>query len=104
VKNNGTWLVVPESRVLYFASEGSLTRLVGEGAKYWMDPGLGELEPRLDPLRFFRISRGKASRASWFNHLLVASTGFPEPLPLAELRLGRRTARIFPLFAPPQKN
>jgi two-component system LytT family response regulator len=42
---------------LFFASEGGLTRLVGETGQYWMDPTLNELEQRLDPARFFRISR-----------------------------------------------
>ena len=40
-----------------FASEEGLTRLVADGAQYWMDPTLNELEQRLDPARFFRISR-----------------------------------------------
>jgi len=43
--------------VLYFSSEDGLTRLVGESAQYWMDPTLNELEDRLDPARFFRVSR-----------------------------------------------
>jgi two-component system LytT family response regulator len=49
--------VVGESRVLYFGSEGSLTRLVADNGEYWMDPSLNDLESRLDPTRFFRISR-----------------------------------------------
>jgi len=49
--------VVGEARVLYFGTEGSLTRLVADGGQYWMDPSLNELEQRLDPARFFRISR-----------------------------------------------
>jgi two-component system LytT family response regulator len=57
VKNASRYLVVAESKVLYFSSEGGLTRLVGETAHYWMDPTLNELEERLDPERFFRISR-----------------------------------------------
>lgn len=57
VKNASRYLVVPESKVLYFSSEGGLTRLVAETAHYWMDPTLNELEQRLDPARFFRISR-----------------------------------------------
>jgi two-component system LytT family response regulator len=51
------YLVVGEARVLYFGTEGSLTRLVADGGQYWMDPSLNELEQRLDPARFFRISR-----------------------------------------------
>ena len=51
------YLVVGESRVLYFGSEGSLTKLVADSGQYWMDPTLNDLEERLDPARFFRISR-----------------------------------------------
>ncbi|SPF36578.1 Two component transcriptional regulator, LytTR family protein [Candidatus Sulfopaludibacter sp. SbA4] len=57
VRNAAHYIVVGESRVLYFASEGGLTKLVGDGAQYWMDPTLNELEQRLDPARFFRVSR-----------------------------------------------
>ena len=46
-----------EEKVVYFCSEDGLTRLTGEGAQYWMDPTLNELEARVDPARFFRISR-----------------------------------------------
>jgi two-component system LytT family response regulator len=57
VKNGSHYTVVSEARVFYFASEGGLTRLVGDGVQHWMDPTLNELEQRLDPSRFFRISR-----------------------------------------------
>jgi two-component system LytT family response regulator len=56
VKKAG-YLVVGEGRVIYFVSEDGLTRMVAEGGQYWMDPTLNELEARLDPARFFRISR-----------------------------------------------
>jgi two-component system, LytTR family, response regulator len=58
VKNAGHYLVVSEARVIYFASEDGLTRLVGEGGQYWMDPTLNELEGRVDRARFFG-SRGQ---------------------------------------------
>jgi two-component system LytT family response regulator len=57
VRNASHYTVVGEARVLYFSSEDGLTRLVGDGAQYWMDPTLNELEERLDPARFFRVSR-----------------------------------------------
>ena len=57
VKNAAHYLVVGEARVLYFASEEGLTRLVSDGGQYWMDPTLNELEQRLAPNRFCRISR-----------------------------------------------
>jgi two-component system LytT family response regulator len=57
VKHADGFVVVGESRVLFFASEGGLTRLIGDTERYWMDPTLNELEQRLDPMRFFRVSR-----------------------------------------------
>ncbi len=57
VRNASHYLVVGEAKVLYFSSEEGLTRLVADGAQYWMDPTLNELEVRLDAARFFRVSR-----------------------------------------------
>jgi two-component system LytT family response regulator len=57
VKSGEHYVVVGEAKVLYFSSEDGLTRLVADGAHYWMDPALNELEARLVPGRFFRISR-----------------------------------------------
>jgi two-component system, LytTR family, response regulator len=51
------YVVVPEARVVYFASEDGLTKLVADTGQFWMDPTLNELEQRLDAARFFRISR-----------------------------------------------
>jgi two-component system LytT family response regulator len=57
VKSASHYLVVGESKVLYFSSEDGLTKLIAEGGQYWMDPTLNDLEVRLDRSRFFRISR-----------------------------------------------
>jgi two-component system LytT family response regulator len=57
VKSASHYVVVPEARVLYFTSEDGLTRLAADNAEYSMDPTLNELERRVDPTRFFRISR-----------------------------------------------
>jgi two-component system LytT family response regulator len=57
VKSAAHYTVVGESRVLYFASEDGLTKLVAADGQFWMDPTLNDLEQRLDPKRFFRISR-----------------------------------------------
>ena len=58
VKSASHYLVVGEGRVRYFSSEDGLTKLIADTGEYWMDPTLNELEQRLDPSRFFRISRG----------------------------------------------
>ena len=73
VKNANHYLVVGEARVLYFSSEGGLTKLVADSAHSWMDPTLHELEQRLDPARFFR-----ASRAALINLNAVAGV-YPMP-------------------------
>jgi hypothetical protein len=54
---------------------------------------------------FHSMLPGSASggRMLPFNYLLLELIGSFEPL-LAPVRLGRRTARTFPLFPPPQKN
>ena len=57
VKSGSHYLVVGEARVLYFLSEDGLTKLLTDNGHYWMDPTLNQLETRLDPSRFFRISR-----------------------------------------------
>jgi len=71
-RSGSRYLVVGESHVLYFASEEGLTRLVGDTGQYWMDPTLNDLEKRLDPARFFRISR----------HALVNLNAVTEVFPL----------------------
>ena len=57
VRSGAHYIVIGESRALYFGTEGSLTYLVAETSRYWMDLSLNDLEQRLDPTRFFRISR-----------------------------------------------
>ena len=43
--------------VLLFTSEGGLTQLRTAEQRYWMQPSLTELDTRLDPALFFRVSR-----------------------------------------------
>jgi two-component system LytT family response regulator len=58
VRNESRYLVVPANETAYFESVDGLTRLVTkQGKSYWMDPPLQEIEQRLDPRQFFRISR-----------------------------------------------
>ena len=57
VRHGSSYLVINESRILFFESDGGLTRVVTESSSYSMDPTLNELEARLGSSRFFRISR-----------------------------------------------
>jgi two-component system, LytTR family, response regulator len=49
--------VVREADVEYFGFEDGLSTLHAAGARFLMDPSLNVLEGRLDPGRFFRVSR-----------------------------------------------
>lgn len=80
VRRGGRYLVVQESRVLYFGSEGSLTRLVGDDGEYWMDPTLNDLEQRLGPQRFFRISRAALINLNAVTEVIPLTGGSGEVL------------------------
>ncbi len=56
-KRGSRYYVVPRSDVLCFVSEGGLTMLQTAKHQLWMQPSLSDLEQRLDPARFFRVSR-----------------------------------------------
>ncbi len=49
--------IIPQKEVVYFSSEGGLTRVHTRDRHYLLDPTLNELEAFLDPNLFFRISR-----------------------------------------------
>lgn len=58
VRNGARYLVISADEAAFFESVDGLTRLVTDaGKQYWMDAPLNELESRVDPQRFFRISR-----------------------------------------------
>ncbi len=56
-KRGARFRVIAGNEVLYFASEEGLTKLCAADQHYWMEPTLNELEARLDPALFFRVSR-----------------------------------------------
>lgn len=56
-KRSSRYRVIPRQDVLFFASEGGITKLQTTDQYYWMQPTLTDLEARLDPSRFCRISR-----------------------------------------------
>lgn len=53
----GRYKVIPQRDVVYFSSEGGLTRLHTRDRAYVLEPTLGDLEERLDTALFFRLSR-----------------------------------------------
>ncbi len=57
VRSGDRFRIIPQKEVAYFSSEGGLTRLNTRDRQYVLDPTLNDLEERLDPNLFFRISR-----------------------------------------------
>jgi two-component system LytT family response regulator len=49
--------VIPQNDVIYLSSNGGLTRLHTRERDYVLDPTLNDLEARLDPALFYRVSR-----------------------------------------------
>ena len=56
-RKSHSYRVVHAREVLCFSSEGGLTKLHAADGHYWIPPTLNELEERLDPRQFFRVSR-----------------------------------------------
>ena len=56
-RRGAQYRVVQARDVLCFLSEEGLTKLQAIDQHYWMAPTLNDLEERLDPRQFFRISR-----------------------------------------------
>lgn len=56
-RRGSTYRVVAARDVLCFLSEDGITKLCSTDQHYWMSPTLNDLEARLDPRQFFRISR-----------------------------------------------
>ena len=57
VRCGDRYRVVPQRDVVYFSSEGGLTRAHTRERKYVLEPTLNDLEEGLDAAIFFRISR-----------------------------------------------
>ena len=70
--------VVPAGDVLAFVSENGLTKMLAAGEHYWVPPTLNDLESRLDPAQFFRISRAAIVNLDAVHELAPAQGGHGE--------------------------
>lgn len=73
-----TYRVVPAADVLCVVSEDGLTKLEVEGQHYWIAPTLNDLETRLDPAKFFRISRAAIVNLDAVHELAPTPGGYGE--------------------------
>jgi two-component system LytT family response regulator len=82
------WMVVPAEEVTSFTSEGGLTMLRAAGRTAWVQPSLQDLEVRLDPAAFTRVSRSALIRLSQVAEVVPGASGGAEVV----LRDGSRIA------------
>jgi two-component system LytT family response regulator len=57
VRCGEAYRVLPQREIVHFSSTGGLTRVHTDSRQYVLEPTLNELEDRLNPALFFRISR-----------------------------------------------
>jgi two-component system LytT family response regulator len=77
-KRGARFCVVPRGEVLCFVSDEGLTTLQTARHHLWMQPSLGDLEQRLDPEGFFRISRSAIVNLDAVNEVLPGAGGQAE--------------------------
>jgi two-component system LytT family response regulator len=82
------FVVVPVAEVLFFTSEGSVTKLQTPKRHGWMQPSLNDLEKRLDPARFFRVSRAAIVNLDEIRELVPRSGGFGDAVLSDGSRIG----------------
>ncbi len=80
------YVVIPTASITAFLSEGGLTKICTHEREYWMDPTLNELEDRLDPAQFFRVSRAAIIRLDAVREVAPMPGGAGEVV----LKSGRR--------------
>jgi two-component system, LytTR family, response regulator len=85
-RKGASYRVVHARDVLCFVSEGGLTKLQTPDGHYWLPPTLNDLEGRLDPRQFFRISRAAIVNLDAVREVIPAPGGQGE----AALRDGTR--------------
>jgi two-component system LytT family response regulator len=77
-RQGGRCVVIPQKDVVYLGSEGGLTMLYTTNCHHVLDPTLNDLERRLDPAVFFRISRSALVNLDWVAAIDTLAGGFGE--------------------------
>ncbi|HEY9140406.1 MAG TPA: LytTR family DNA-binding domain-containing protein [Bryobacteraceae bacterium] len=79
--------VVPQQEVVYFLSEGGLTKLCARERSYVLDPTLNDLEGRLDPAFFFRVSRAAIVNLNYVTEVQPLTGGTADVVLTTGIRL-----------------
>ncbi len=103
-KRGSRFHVIPQDDVLYFISEGGLTKLCTESNHYWVQPSMTELENRIDLSVFFRISRAVIVNLNAVKEVAPLVGGFGEVLLSQGARLDVSRRRFRPLVEKLEKS
>jgi two-component system LytT family response regulator len=95
-RRGSRFVVIPQKDVVYWSSDGGLTKLYSAGQSYLMEPTVIELERRLDPAVFCRISRTVIVNLDYVSEVNMLVGGYGEALLKTGVRLevSRRRLRI----------
>jgi two-component system LytT family response regulator len=95
-RRGSRFVVIPQKDVLYWGLDGGLTKLYAAGQSYVMEAALNELERRLDPAVFCRISRTAIVNLDYVAEVDLLVGGYGEALLKNGIRLevSRRRVRI----------
>jgi len=95
-RRGSRFVVIPQKDVVYWGLDSGLTRLHTAGQSYVMEPALNELERRLDPAVFCRISRTAIVNLDYVAEVTMLVGGYGEVLLKTGVRLevSRRRVRI----------
>lgn len=105
VRSGGHYLVVPTAKAAWFESQDGSTQLTtSDGQVYWIDPPLQELESRIDPGRFFRVSRAAIVNLSEVVQLHPMPGGSAEIVLKRGARLEVSRRRVRPLIGMLEKS
>jgi two-component system LytT family response regulator len=90
--------VIPLQDVVYFSSEDRLTSLHTRDRVYLLDPTLNDLEERLDPACFFRVSRAALVNLNAVTEVLPLAGGVAEVVLNTGVRLEVSRRRVHDLL------
>jgi two-component system LytT family response regulator len=86
--------VVPQQEVVHFFSDAGLTKLCTRDRSYLLDPTLNDLEERLDPALFFRVSRAAIVNLDCVIEVLPLAGGVAEVVLNTGVRLEVSRRRV----------
>lgn len=91
--------MIPQKDVVYWGSDGGMTKLYTAAKSYVMEPTLNEFERRLDPSVFCRISRTVIVNLDYVSEVNMLVGGYGDALLKTGARLEVSRRRLKALMA-----